>query len=533
MRLYHSITLLILSLILLLGACVLAPTEVPTIQVEIIGDGQVYKVQVPPQSTVQDALKIADISLGTLDRIDPDLHIALTEGSQINVTRVYEEFEIEQVVIPFEQQIQPSEFLAEGEQQQLQRGENGEKEITYRLIYEDGIEISRTEIRTVIVKDPLPQIMLVGKQTSFTPQPIPGRLVFLSDGNAWMMEGTTANRIPIISSGDLDGRVFVLSNDAEWLLFTRHDDDEEIINTLWIVQVNNPEVEIDLQAANVIHFADWRPGSTAYAAFSTVEPRQAAPGWQANNDIQMANFSVNGWVDPSPEEIVETNSGGVYGWWGTNYVYGNNAQSLAYANPNQVGLVNVEEGTFFPVLDITPLETRSDWAWVPGLKWGPNGEILYTVRHAPPPGTVSPEESPIFNIAALPLNGGEPVDIVSHVGMFAYPLPSPLTPKSTGETAFQVAYLQAIFPDQSETSRYRVVFMDRDGSNRRELFPPAEAPGIEPQEDWGAWSPQPAEALNEHILAVLYQGNIWLVDSRNGDSWQITGDGRINRLDWR
>jgi len=112
-------------------------------------------------------------------------------------------------------------------------------------------------------------------------------------------------------------------------------------------------------------------------------------------------------------------------------------------------------------------------------------------------------------------------------------MPSPITPKSTGEAAYQLAYLQAIFPDQSETSRYRVVFMDRDGSNRREQFPPAEAPGIEPQRDWGAWSPQPIESLNEYILAVLYQGNIWLVDSRSGESWQITGDGRINRLDWR
>ncbi len=533
MRLYHSIALLILALPLALGACDLSPAEQPMLQVEILGDGQVYKVQVPPQSTVQDALQIAEISLGALDRVDPDLHISLTEGVQISLTRVYEEFEVEEVIIPFEQQLQPSEFLPEGEQQPLQLGENGVKEITYRLVYEDGIEVSKTEIKSVIITEPQPQIMLVGVQTSFTPQPILGRLVYLSDGNAWMMEDNTANRIPIISTGDLDGRVFVLSDDAKWLLFTRHDDDEQIINTLWVVQIDNPEFETYLGADNVIHFADWRPGSTAYAAYSTVEPRQAAPGWQANNDVQMANFSINGWVDPSPEVVVEVNSGGVYGWWGTYYTYGVNDRSLAYANPNQVGLVNLEEGIYSPVLDITPLETRSDWAWVPGLKWGPDGSMLFTVRHAPPPGTISPEESPIFNITAIPLNGGEPVDLVSHVGMFAYPLPSPITPKSTGEAAYQIAFLQAIFPDQSETSRYRVVIMDRDGSNQRALFPPEEAPGIEPQGEWGAWSPQIEDESADHTLAILYQGNIWLIDPLSGEARQITGDGRINRLDWR
>jgi hypothetical protein len=117
--------------------------------------------------------------------------------------------------------------------------------------------------------------------------------------------------------------------------------------------------------------------------------------------------------------------------------------------------------------------------------------------------------------------------------MFAYPRPSPIQAQTTGESAYQVAYLQAIFPEQSDTSRYRLMVMDRDGSNRRELFPPAEAQGIDPQRDWGVWSPQVVDGSQGHALAVLYQGNIWLVDSVSGETWQITGDGRINRVDWR
>ena len=74
--------------------------------------------------------------------------------------------------------------------------------------------------------------------------------------------------------------------------------------------------------------------------------------------------------------------------------------------------------------------------------------------------------------------------------------------------------------------------MDRDGSNQRELFPPSEAPGIEPQQEWGVWSPEPLGS-GGYMLAILYQGNIWLVDAATGEAWQITGDGRINRVDWR
>ncbi len=536
MRLYHSI-LFVLGSVLLLGACGITPTAEATIQAHFLVDGQALEVQAPSSGTVQDVLEITGITLGALDRIEPELHIPLTEGIQITVKRIYEEFEVEQVVLPFEQQMQPSEFLPEGDQQPLQLGENGIKEITYRIVYEDGIEIGKTEIKTTILKEAVPQIMLVGVQTSFTPRTISGRLAYLSDGNAWMMTGTTANRSAVVSTGDLDGRVFTLSGDGNWLLFTRHVDadnqDVDTINTLWAVNVTDPEKEIDLQIANVIHFADWQPGSLSWAAFSTVEPRQAAPGWQANNDLLLVNFSESGWVDPSPTTLVETNSGGVYGWWGTSFTYGPGANVVAYASPDQVGLVDLEAGSFTSKLDIIPLKTLGDWAWVPGLVWGPDGTLLFTVRHAPPPGAASPEEAQNFNLTAIPVGEGRALDLVSQVGMFAYPLPSPLQPQASGENAYQVAYLQAIFPEQSDTSRYRLMVMDRDGSNRRLLFPPEEAQGINPQRDWGVWSPQIVEGGSGHVLAVLYQGNIWLVDSISGEAWQITGDGRINRVDWR
>jgi hypothetical protein len=500
----------------------------------IFVDQEIHQVQLPAGSTVQEALDQQAITLGELDRVDPPAYTVLTEGMEINVVRVHEEFEIEQVVIPFEQQLQPSEFLAEGETQPLQLGENGLQEITYRRLYENGIEVSKTPIKQTIVKEPEPQIMLVGVQASFSPLPIPGRLLYLSDGNAWMLEGTTANRFPIVSTGDLDGRIFELSDDGSWLLFTRHTEDEDVINTLWAVEIDNLENEIDFEVENIIHFADWQPGSNNSVAYSTVESRQAAPGWQANNDFITKNFSDSGWVS-FPDTLVETKYGGILGWWGTDFSYSTVVPNqLVYAAPDQVGFLYLNEiVTQTQLIEVTLLQTRGDWAWVPGVSWGPDGNSIFTVDHAPPEGITSPEESPIFDLLGVPLNGGLPVRLVEDVGMFAYPKASPFQALPSGEQGYQVAYLKAQFPRQSDTSAYRLTIMDRDGSNQYTVFPPPENSGMEPQKHWGVWSPAAVQGGQSFVIAVLYQGNIWLVDSRSGEFWQITGDGRINRVEWK
>jgi hypothetical protein len=458
----------------------------------------------------------------------------LHDGSEIIVTRVWEEFEVEQIEIPFDQKRLPTELLAEGVEKfdPLQKGKPGLQEITYRIVYEDGTEVSRSQIKSVVITEPQSQIILYGTRQKYSPLNVPGKLVYLSQGNAIIFNGNTANRVPIVNTGDLDGRIFELSDDGEWLLFTRQADSEDTINTLWAVEISNPENEIDLKTENVIHFADWVPGSNSEFVYSTVEPRQAAPGWQANNNLILNEFSINGWV-PTPQILLDSNSGGVYGWWGIDFEYEPSSTRLAYVGPDQIGMLDLELESQEIVLPITPLQTRSDWAWVPGMNWGPDGKVLFTVNHAPPPGAVTPEESPNFDLTAILVDQKEPISLISSVGMFAYPIPSPIQTTPAGENAYQIAFLQAIFPQQSDTSRYRLMIMDRDGSNQRVVFPSPDFPGIEPSKDWGTWSPMPLENSGNYVIAVLYLGDIWLVDSVTGESWQVTGDGMIDRILWQ
>jgi hypothetical protein len=509
---------------LLFTACVAPHVTQGDITVHIIADGSNLTVEVPAGSTVSEALSAARIDLGNLDRTEPPIYTVLDQGSTVKLIRVHEEFTVEQVVVPFETQVMRNESLAEGQEYWLQLGENGLQEITIRHVYEDGVEVSSNQVNVVTIKEPRPQIKMIGVQKPFAPITIPGRLAYLQDGNAWVMESTTGIRRQVVTTGDLDGRIFSLSSDGSWLLFTRRGTDENTINTLWAASLDgDPDTLIDLKIANIVHFAEWKPGSKLTFAFSTVEPRSSAPGWQANNDLILQSFSVNGFLNPQ-HAYLDANQGGLYGWWGTQFDFAPDGLHLAYAQPDSFGVFNLETGFLSPLLEIAPLQTYGDWAWVPNIAWGPDGATLYATTHG------SPVDSQQFDLVAIPMADRIPLPLVHDVGMFAYPTPSPIQNLFSGENAYQVAYLQALFPAQGERSPYQLVVMDRDGSNRRNLFP-EEGAGLDPQKV--VWSPKPLEGRGGYVIAVLYQKNLWLVDADTGESFQITGDGLTSYIDWK
>ncbi|MBT6323753.1 MAG: DUF348 domain-containing protein [Anaerolineae bacterium] len=516
---------------LLLAGCRSPNTLQEEIQITVNMDGESTEHKLPVGSNVEEALNSAGINFAESDRVEPPLYTLLADGEQIQITRIREEFKTEEEIIPFERQVVRNESLPEGETRLIQLGKNGLEEITYRSAYEDGIEISDALVKKVIIREAIPEITMVGVQAIFAPIPIPGVIAYLSGGNAWIMEDSTANRRPLVTTADLDGRIFALSPNAGWLLYTRKSekDPAEEINTLWAVSTTGrPKDPIKLGASNVVHFAGWRPNGGTRIYYSTVEPRAAAPGWQANNDLYQVSFSA-GW-STNPKEIIEANAGGIYGWWGVDFVWSPNGQKLAYARPDGIGTVDIATGEFEPLLEITELSTFSDWAWIPGITWGGDSRTLYTVTHAPSSSLVSLEESPYFDLSAVPISNATSIEMALQTGMFAYPSSSPIRP-SGKEYMYQIAYLQAIFPSQSESSRYRVIVMDRDGSNRHEVFPPEDAQGINPQTP--IWAPEPISGQEGDFLAVVYQGNLWLVDSASGQSHQITGDGLISRIDWQ
>jgi hypothetical protein len=269
----------------------------------------------------------------------------------------------------------------------------------------------------------------------------------------------------------------------------------------------------------VIHFADWVPNRSRTVTYSTVEPRDTAD-WLANNDLYMVSFTINGTVLTN-DSILDSTKDGVNFWWGTSFSWSPDGLRLAYAKPDSIGLVDVEDRKMIELHSFTSYEPDLDWRWLPSLGWSHDHDVLYTVNHQ----LNQNGSGSLFSLAAILPSDAMVIDIVPDVGMFSFPVPSPIDK----EDRYQIAYLQAIFPERSDTSRYQLKVMDRDGSNREILFPPEGSLGLTPQEV--QWEPLPETGIN-HYLAFVYQGNIYVLDILERDTIQITGDGSVTNIDW-
>ncbi len=517
----------LLAALLWLVACQPVSTPDPVqVSVIVIHDGESTTVATAG-SVVRDVLSELEIILGTLDRVSPSEFTTLNDGMQISVTRVQENVESEEVVIPFEKQVVRNEGLPMGETRLLQTGTSGLEEVTYRIVREDGAEVSKAVLRRTMLSDPVAEIVMVGAHSSLTVIPIEGMLAYLSSGNAWMMHNSSGNRKPLTVTGALDGRVFQLSGGADYLLYTRtpaedeEDDNDPAFNELWAVATasNQPE-PFTLQAENVL-WAAWSPTEARTLAFSTGEPRSTAPGWQAHNNLRLVTFDETGKIGQQTT-VMDPSSGGSYGWYGMRFSWAPDGQRLAYAQADAIGLIDISEPEHPTQQRLTAFShyrTYKDWVWIPSVTWSPDSHFLYAVTHAGPVGLELPEDSPVFDLSALPQDGSFQATLTERSGMWASPVVSP--PSRRG---FRVAFLQALNPLESISSRYRLALMDQDGSNTNPVFPAPGEVGLKPQTV--AWSP------GGNQIALVHRGDLWIVEEASGIAQQLTNDAQTSSPSW-
>ncbi len=507
----------------LVVACQTQPNQV---FIEVDGRRQSLTTEV---ATVREALAEANVILEPLDKVVPDLYVQLEPGLVITVTRVTEAIETERNVIPFERQVVTNEALAPGETRLAQLGVNGEDEIAIRVVYEDGDEISRTEISRETVIEPQPEILVVGPQGEVAPTPVEGTVTYLSNGNAWLMRDNNTGRRALTTEGDLDGRVFALAPDGRRLVYTRalSEEIESPLNALWLASttiVNEPPISLGLQG--ILH-AEWSPViSRSQLAYSTAKRTANPPGWQANNDLWLLTISENGEDEEAaaPVELLPANTQGLYPWWGMRFRWSPDGDKLAYARPDQIGVIDVSNITLtgtstvsdslLPLADFAPLQTFSEWVWVPHVSWSPDGEFIAATIHGPPLAAESPEESQVFDLLLFSANGSVAARVAEEVGMWANPV--------WGTSG--IAFGQAINPLESGTSRYTLQLIDRDGSNKRQLFPIINDTGVQFPEM--AWSPD-----GDRLLFV-YNGNLYLTSQTGSPPRQLTTDSQASQPQW-
>jgi Tol biopolymer transport system component len=425
--------------------------------------------------------------------------------------------------MPYEQQTIRSEALPAGEQKLLQAGKNGQIEITYRLQFEDGVEVGRSVLRRLVTKDPVDQITVVGVGGMIDSVQFPGTIAYVNDGNAWVMRNDSGGRQPVTSEGELDEHVFALSPDGSDLLYTVATDTVEFdgpFNDLYlldIILVGEEPVKLPIQD---VLWADWSPDGRSIAYSTGV--KSGPPGWRAKNDLWVLSLfdQANRLDVGEPRPIQSAQNPGAYGWWGTEYAWSPDGLKIAYARADQVGWIDLTSRRAFPLAAFAPLNTHGDWVWVPTPTWSPDSWFVACTIHVDQPGG-DPEESPNFEVWAFDIARQVRARLTSSpVGMWSSPRWSPAESADS-----QIAYAQAEAPLNSNDSRYALQVMDRDGSNERRVFPSEGETGIK-QPIVHRWSP------NARQIATLYLGDLYITDMMSGRTQRLTGDGQSTLLDW-
>jgi hypothetical protein len=526
---HYAIFLMLFST--LLAASCTPVAEAPPIYITVRVDGreQVYSYNQPV--TVAQFLREIDVERGPLDRIEPPDVTQISNEMVITITRIVEEEECVEEMIPPESDERLMEGLEPGEEVILQTGREGVRRVCFRVTLANGQVEARVETRRDEIQPVQNEIIGIGPTTQLDPVPVVGTLAYINNGSAWIIQGSSSQRRPLSAVSGLDSRVFSLSNDGRMLLYTVEaieSEGDSAFNRLMLIsdisQIDPTPIALRWQD---VLYADWVPGEANRISFSLGETSLTGGGWLAYNDLWTMRIDPLTGEAFDLEEVLPRSALGLFSWWGTNFKWSPDGQRLAYVNAEAVGLVDFENRQFGPpLLSFAHFTTSNEWAWLTTVSWTPDSQLLTTTVHGDPIGNETPEDSPVFHVAVAAADATFAAEsVVARAGIWSAPQFSPAIP-AEGQPfpRVRLAYLRAREWDDSFTGQYDLIVADRDGSNARTVFPPSGQPGLRAQTF--AWSPDGRQ------IAFIYNGNLWVVDVETDLSDQLTLDGGASRPVW-
>ena len=487
-----------------------AETAVPlTLQV----DGQTFNLTTNA-ATVRELLTEAGVELGELDEVEPPLFTPLTPEMDIRVVRVSETVDVIEETIPFERKfIRTDGMSADDPPQIVQAGQNGRKEITIRIVYQDGQEVSRIRTNEVTLAEPQDELVMIGVGANRGNVNFSGTLAYISGGTAVLMRGSTAVPETLNTGDGLDGRVFSLSPTGSHLLYTRViSDGTSFGNGLWVIGTERGAEPRELGVENVL-WADWNPNRVdlRQIAYTTAEPSDQPPGWEANNDLWLADVFENADTPFEPEQFIDTYPA-LNGWWGGNYAWSPDGRMIAYAYANEVGLIDTfaEENAFKrrQLQEFTAYNTLADWVWVPTLTWSPDGRFVAVTNHGGDDDRTMEFNSWVFDIFS-PLNQ----QLIDQTGMWGH------LHWVTNPNQSSIAFLRTADPVDSLRSNYTLWLMDQDGSNARQIYPPlGENSAFSRDRQFMAWGPSGQD------IAFIFDEDLFIINLETSVATQVTAD---------
>lgn len=118
--------------------------------------------------TVGEVLEDHQIELGEKDYTYPDLSEEIAPNTTIRISRVTEEIEIIETVIPFGEQVVTNRNIDVGVVKTLQEGKDGLKRTYIKKEYIDGVLLSETVDYEVVVTEPVDEVKERGSRDFIT-----------------------------------------------------------------------------------------------------------------------------------------------------------------------------------------------------------------------------------------------------------------------------------------------------------------------------------------------------------------------------
>ncbi len=514
----------------LLAACG-APQEEPTIEVTVRVDGEVRTIVYTEELTVDQMLSREDIELAQQDRLSHPLVSPLADGMIITIRRVGERQECERRSIAYERQRLPKESLQPGEEQLGQVGAPGIEEACYRISIEDDIEVARQLLGTpTIVDAPIAEITYFGIERALAPLPISGRLSYINHGEAWTIVGDASNKRRLSTALHLDSLVFDQDKAGERLLFTAETTaGSEFFNSLWLLPTADAADPVRLTPTDVL-YAEWRPYADDVLAYSTGLRDANTRQLRALNNLWMMRIDLESGRALNIDAVLPESTGGAYGAWGTGFAWSPNGANLAWARADGFGVVDLPAGRLQTLRAYAAFDSAADWTWRTTLSWSQDNRLLAATWHGEPSGDEPATASPVFDVAVVAVDASFAVLVQPLAGMWAAPAFSPVLANGEFNEGY-IAWLAARQPETSLSSQYDLIVADRDGSNERQLFPAMGEAGIV-RSDLATNAPPYAWSPDARHIAIIYQGDVWLVEIASGAATQVTFDGASSYPVW-
>ncbi|WP_297416850.1 3D domain-containing protein [Clostridium sp.] len=141
-----------------------------------------------------------------VDEVYPSLDSEVQENLNVKVVKVEAKDVVEKQPIKFDTVVEKDENLDKSVKKVKTEGTDGEKEVTYKVVYKDGVEASREVKSTKVISEPQNQVVVEGSGTIYASRggSVDGKRQMICSATAYSGGwGTSSGRKPVRVEGGL------------------------------------------------------------------------------------------------------------------------------------------------------------------------------------------------------------------------------------------------------------------------------------------------------------------------------------------